>query len=311
MSWLISKALMNSLYSQEQVEAFSAESYSDGTQSAPLNGNPIPQAYCAPDKMTDFSRLSRSGMTFKPLMENLGEELLTLYLEASHAKTSVQQEKVKESQESDQVCGNTWHESSEKSNQLTFLQKTPLCSALEDSVLSSKILPRWGMMLNGECYPQPKLAPTISENVCGSLQKIPNNIDFFHTPNTTGLDGGSNSRKALKKRMEHWPTPDANCGQRGTQPNWTPTRKSGHPAQYTINQAVRDSLFPTPTCHNSKEGAYPAEYKRKTPSLATHAGGKLNPLWVEWLMGWPLGWTDLKPLVMDKSHYVQQQLGHS
>ena len=279
MSWLISKALMNSLYSQEQVEAFSEESCSDGTQSAPLNGNPIPQAYCAPDKMTDFSRLFRSGMTFKPLMESRGKELLTLYLEVSHAKTSVQQGREQELKENDQVCGNTWLESSEKSNQLTFLPKTPLCSALEDSVLSSKTLPRWGMMLNGECYPQPKLALITNENVCGSSQK--------------------------------WPTPDANCGQRGSQPNWTPTRKSGHPAQYTINQAVRDSLFPTPTCHNSKEGAYPAEYKRKTPSLATHAGGKLNPMWVEWLMGWPLGWTDLKPLEMDKSPCVQQLLGQN
>ena len=40
-------------------------------------------------------------------------------------------------------------------------------------------------------------------------------------------------------------------------------------------------------------------------------GGKLNPTWVEWLMGWPLGWTDLKPLVTDKSHCVPQQLGKS
>jgi hypothetical protein len=23
-------------------------------------------------------------------------------------------------------------------------------------------------------------------------------------------------------------------------------------------------------------------------------GGKLNPTWVEWLMGFPLGWTDLE-----------------
>ena len=23
-------------------------------------------------------------------------------------------------------------------------------------------------------------------------------------------------------------------------------------------------------------------------------GGKLNPTWVEWLMGFPAGWTDLK-----------------
>jgi DNA (cytosine-5)-methyltransferase 1 len=29
-------------------------------------------------------------------------------------------------------------------------------------------------------------------------------------------------------------------------------------------------------------------------------GGSLNPPWVEWLMGWPLGWTDLKPLETDK-----------
>ena len=27
---------------------------------------------------------------------------------------------------------------------------------------------------------------------------------------------------------------------------------------------------------------------------------KLNPAWTEWLMGWPLGWTNLKPLGTDK-----------
>jgi hypothetical protein len=63
MSWLISKALMNSLSLPEQVAEFLAENSSDGEQSVPLNGNPIQQAYCAPDKMTGFSRLSRFGMT--------------------------------------------------------------------------------------------------------------------------------------------------------------------------------------------------------------------------------------------------------
>jgi hypothetical protein len=29
----------------------------------------------------------------------------------------------------------------------------------------------------------------------------PDNVNAFHTPNTTGLDGGSNSRKALKLRQ--------------------------------------------------------------------------------------------------------------
>lgn len=269
---------MSWLYSQALVEEYLGESCLGGEQSALLNGNPTQQAYCALDKMTDFSRLSRFGMTFKPLTENRGEELLTLFLEASRAKTLVQQEEVQELKESDLGCGNIWRESSEKWNQLSLLSKTPLCSALEDSVLSSKTLPRWGMMLNGECYQQPKLELTTKEKGCGLSEK--------------------------------WPTPDANCGKRGTQPEWTPKRKTGQASQYTINQVVRDRMmFPTPTCHNAKEGAYPAEYTRKTPTLATHAGGKLNPMWVEWLMGWPLGWTDLKPLEMDKFHCVQQQHG--
>jgi len=37
--------------------------------------------------------------------------------------------------------------------------------------------------------------------------------------------------------------------------------------------------------------------------------GQLNPPWVEWLMGWPIGWTDLKPLATDKFRNVQ--LWHS
>jgi DNA (cytosine-5)-methyltransferase 1 len=198
-------------------------------------------------------------------------------------------------------------------------------------------------MRDGECWEQQTLAQTIRGTGYGLS---PNGVDSFHTPNTTGLDGGSNSRKALKKKMERlptpqasdhitkktsaswkakggvnfslsnpeiqakWPTPDANCGQRGTQPNWTPKRKSGQPAQYTINQAVRDR-FPTPTAHNAKECNSPSEQSKNTPTLATHAGGKLNPMWVEWLMGWPLAWTDLKPLEMDKFLSAQQQHGES
>ncbi|EIE01503.1 hypothetical protein LEP1GSC185_3961 [Leptospira licerasiae serovar Varillal str. VAR 010] len=30
--------------------------------------------------------------------------------------------------------------------------------------------------------------------------------------------------------------------------------------------------------------------------------GPLNPDWVEWLMGWPVGWTGLKPLETAKYH---------
>jgi hypothetical protein len=59
-------------------------------------------------------------------------------------------------------------------------------------------------------------------------------------------------------------------------------------------------LWPTPTAHNAKETNAPSESLRNTPTLAAQAGGSLNPTWTEWLMGWPLGWTDLKPLGTDK-----------
>jgi hypothetical protein len=82
---------MSWLFSQVLVEEYLGENFSDGEQSVPLNGKPTQQAYCAPDKMTDFSRLSQFGMTYKPLTENLGEELLTLYLAAFPAKICPQQ----------------------------------------------------------------------------------------------------------------------------------------------------------------------------------------------------------------------------
>lgn len=52
------------------------------------------------------------------------------------------------------------------------------------------------------------------------------------------------------------------------------------------------ALLPTPTKHLSKEGAYPAEYTRNTPTLtASLANGQngvvVNPSFVEWMMGFP------------------------
>jgi len=79
---------MSWLYSQVLVEEYLGDNFLDGEQSAQSSGNPIPQAYCAPDKMTVFSRLSQYGMTYKPLTADLGEALLMSYLAAFPAKTS-------------------------------------------------------------------------------------------------------------------------------------------------------------------------------------------------------------------------------
>lgn len=59
-------------------------------------------------------------------------------------------------------------------------------------------------------------------------------------------------------------------------------------------QGKLPAFYPTPTKHLSKEGAYPAEFTRNTPTLSAQVGGKLNPQFVEWLMGYPINHTDLE-----------------
>ncbi len=59
-------------------------------------------------------------------------------------------------------------------------------------------------------------------------------------------------------------------------------------------------MFPTPTVNDSKNNNPPSQALRNTPPLNVVVGGQMNPTWVEWLMGWPLGWTDLHASAMDR-----------
>jgi hypothetical protein len=81
------------------------------------------------------------------------------------------------------------------------------------------------------------------------------------------------------------------------------------------NQKRRETLasriwkYPTPSANedsyrlngNSQQSNSLGAIARREALEESHeSGGQLNPTWVEWLMGWPLGWTDLKPLAMDR-----------
>ena len=292
MSWLFSQAL---------VEEYLEENSSDGEQSAPLSGNPTQQAYCAPDKMTGFSRLSRFGMMYKPLTENRGQELLTLYREAFHAPTFQPQEKEQELTEKPLECGEKWRASFTKYDHDSSLWKTPQCSLLGDSEEFLETWPQWGLMRNGECWEQRTLEQTIRGTEYGLS---PNGVDSFHTPNTTGLDGGSNSRRALKKKQEMWPTPclPGNGGTNGK-------AKMKQMLEKYPTPKVQDSRHAKMRHLNQSNDHWKSNLGEVVSAQVN--GGNLNPMWVEWLMGWPLGWTDLKPLAMDKSHCVQQPLGES
>jgi hypothetical protein len=200
---------MSWLFSQVLVAEYLGENYSDGEQSVPLSGNNTQLAYLPQDKMTDYSKVSRFGMMFKPLTEQLGEELLMLFQADFHAKTYLLQEKVQELTENGQECGKKWHGSFTKYDPNLCLWKTHQCSLIEDWEQFLGIWPNSGSMLNGECWERQILEQNTTEKEYGLL---PDNEKFFHTP-TTGASGESNSRKALKKRKEAiWPTPTTPSG---------------------------------------------------------------------------------------------------
>ena len=75
-------------------------------------------------------------------------------------------------------------------------------------------------------------------------------------------------------------------------------------------------LWPTPTATDSTRGSPETMEAKKMRgantgwSIIDVLGYMPHPEFAEWLMGWPIGWTDLKPLETDKCHSVPQKLGN-
>jgi hypothetical protein len=245
---------MSYTYLQEQEGGSWEECSSDTPQFVLWKLNPIADESYSSGNETESSQSFQSGMMSAHSTETLGEEKLMLCAEDSPAKTSVVREKGQDSAGSVQVYGESFPESLAKYDPISRSWRTHQCLLFEDLTECLETLPKWGMTIGGELFPLLIPEHLICEREFGFS---PDGIKTFHTPNTTGLDGGSNSRKALKKKSNAWPTP--NCG---------------------------DAKNNGGKCHQV--------------SLQTEVGGNLNPPWVEWLMGWPIGWADLKPLGMDK-----------
>ena len=327
---------MSWLYSQVLVEEYLGGNFSDGEQSVPLNGNHTQLAYLPPDKMTAFSRLSRFGMTFKPLTAGLGEELLKSFREDFRVRTYPLQEKEMDLTESDQECGSKWRGSFAKWDQSTSLWRTHQCSFLGDLEPFSETYPQWGLMRNGELWEQKTLVQTTKGTESG-LWLTPTVMDGLPARNPEALERqyqnnrkGRTTHSTLREQVVYpppkqmFPTPCASDGKRGPRSEEHLRTKKAQITLVTAVAHLERENFPTP-CATDYKGAgqtgllrdrldYAAERgatKSKTFTPPTVPGGQLNPNWVEWLMGWPIGFTDLKPLATDKSPCVPQPHGES
>jgi hypothetical protein len=114
-------------------------------------------------------------------------------------------------------------------------------------------------------------------------------------PNTNGNGQESWSTPQAK----NWPTPTTAEGTKiGNQPNFGQVGLSNHPS--IVGQPDRAKLKKSGKSQGSQQWPTPRVFMHKDSTkdrgksnLGEKVRGKLNPDWVEQLMGLPVGWTDL------------------
>ena len=234
---------MSWLYSQALAEAFWEESSLDGEPFAQLNVMPTPHKFSRNDKTMDACSLSQFGLTCEVLTASRGEELLTSFLAAFHAKTSAPKVVEMDSMASAPDSGAKWIESSVKYCRDSLSWRTHRCLWDEALLSLSVTLPRWGMTRNGLAYQHPTAERPISATESGLLP----------TPMATDWKGGTTSirKDTGKQRLDQFR-------------DWI--------------KCVHGLMYPIPE----------------------HS---------EAMMGWPIGWTDLRPLGTDKFREWLQQHG--
>jgi hypothetical protein len=137
--------------------------------------------------------------------------------------------------------------------------------------------------MSGQSLPQmvntPKLRPTPQAH--DHHKGNPARVGRFGT-----MAGGRN----LNDEVAMFPTPTANCSTGAG----TSGRDGGMNLQTAVKMlstpASRDYRSPNSKPYSERGGGSKGE------QLPNAVCGQLNPDWVEWLMGWPIGWTGLGPL---------------
>ena len=263
-------------YLQEQeAESWEGDSL-DGAPDALLRLMPTLEASSCPDKEMGSSSRSQSGTTSTHSTEDPGDRQLMLFQEDSHVKTSALRVSVKDLPESVLDYGAKCLELLERFGLGLSLRKTVRTCVSMDSAPLSKNLPRWGMSADGACWELGTSAHPIRETGCGYLPTPTANQTW--KSNKGGATGKKDGKWIGKKRLTL-----AGMAESGEWGEFlaTPTAKA--------NQLSR-SMMKWPGCR---------AWVEHSPTV-NQVGGPLNPMWVEWLMGWPIGWTDLSQLETDK-----------
>lgn len=300
---------------QEPAEEYSEVKCSDGEPSAPSKSRSTRATSSFNGSETESLTTSRSGTMFAPSMESRGEGRSMSSAEVSHAKTSAAPGEDSElSEESGADCGESTPGSFARYDRATASWKTAQCLLLGGLESFSGTWPRSGMMRRGRCYPLAIAEHRMNEHECGSSDEMIK----WPTPQSRDFKSGMASRVERSWRnLNDWaakfPTP-CRTDYKGAGKTGTFRDRLDYAAE---RGRTKSNVYPTPRTNGmcggsgawAQMGRLVREGKmtdKERHQIGAWNGGKLNPDWVEWLMGWPIGWTASKPLEMDRFQSWQQ-----
>lgn len=289
-------------YLQEGEAASWEEDSLDGAPSALLSLVPMHETSCSLGSETGCSSPSLSGMTSAPLTGRRGEDTSMSLAVASHARTLAQPERAQASTASGQGSGERWRASFTMYDRATSSWRTAQCSLLGDSDEYSETWPRWGSMRNGECSERGMPVRRTRETASGSSRLIGS---AWPTPRAADASMGSviveDRLLALVETGKPATRKDGGEYQVGLremvaarQMFATPTATANQLSPSMMKHpGCRAWRVPTPAATDWKGSSKAGQRRGQLTDPAMGAippGGKLNPQWVAWLMGWPIGW---------------------
>lgn len=242
------------------------------------------------------------GRMFAPSTVGSGVERWIASLADSPARTSRTQATAAALQDPSLDSGENSGASSPRFNLNLSALKTLRPSKAADLKKSLWILLPSGSMRSGVVYARPTLAPLTVETGYSSWPTPTVHGDF----NRKGASQASQaSGDGLATAANNWPTPDASVST-----GYNQSEHSGKKGKVRPSLAALSKNWPSPAARDWKDSGAPSEHGRHSPSLPlqafrqdkTQSTGQefqktLNPQFVEWLIGLPIGWTDFDSVV--------------
>ena len=263
------------------------------------------------------------GQICEPSTATHGVEAWTYYLQATRANRSAMQV-TEEERKTLGTSGPMLGASSEKQTQLSLFSRTSKDTSNKDSTKSLQTLTSWGAMRNGVFTRRPKPGLHIAGTASSSWPTavVGDSRSSGRHSTTTGV---MHSGTTLTDAISTWPTPNACLINDSESPESFLKRqeKWAHVYHNSVPLTVRVKQWPTAGANDYKGSSQPGQRRGQLDEAAeqihSHLGQKeigqrsektstprLNPRFVEWLMGFPYGWISLEPLEMRSVHSKQQ-----